>query len=259
MRNPVDFTGKTVIVTGAGTGVGRGIVIRFLEQGANVVVCDLEKPETLPEVDGNVAAFTTADVRDFDQVTKVVDFAVEKFGRLDVLINNAGGTPYKKANEATPQYTNDVISLNLTATIFFCQAANKAMQKQDEGGAIVNIGSVSAIRPSPGTAAYGAAKAGVASLTTSLALEWAPKVRLNTITCGLIKTEKAHLHYGDEETIGRICETVPLRRLARPEDIGDTCLYLASPLSSYVSGSTVTVHGGGDRPAYMGAIKNSYK
>ena len=259
MRNPIDFTGKVVIVTGAGTGVGRGIVGRFLEQGAKVVVCDLEEPETLPEVDGNIAAFIAADVRDFEQVNKVVDFTVEKFGRLDVLINNVGGTPFKKAANATPQYTNDVISLNLTATILFCQAANGIMQQQEEGGAIVNIGSVSAVRPSPGTAAYGAAKAGVASLTTSLAQEWAPKVRLNTITCGLIKTEKAHLHYGDDAAIGRICETVPLGRLASPEDIGDTCLYLSSSLSSYVSGSNITVHGGGDRPAYMGAIKNSYR
>ncbi len=259
MRNPIDFTGKVVVITGAGTGVGRGIVNRFLEQGAKVVVCDLEEPETLPEVDGNVAAFITADVREVEQVNQVVDFAVEKFGRLDVLINNAGGTPYAKAADATPQYTEAVIRLNLIAPILFCQAANKIMQEQEEGGVIVNIGSVSAIRPSPGTAAYGAAKAGLTNLTNSLALEWAPKVRLNTITAGLIKTEKAHLHYGDEAAIGRICETVPLRRLANPEDIGDTCLYLASPLSSYVSGSTVTVHGGGDRPAYMGAIKNSYK
>ncbi len=127
------------------------------------------------------------------------------------------------------------------------------MQKQTSGGAIVNIASVSAVRPSPGTAAYGAAKAGLVSLTTSLAVEWAPKVRTNAIIAGLIRTEQSHLHYGDEAGIDAIADTIPLGRLAMPQDIGDACVFLASDLASYISGSTLTIHGGGEKPAFLGA------
>jgi NAD(P)-dependent dehydrogenase (short-subunit alcohol dehydrogenase family) len=131
------------------------------------------------------------------------------------------------------------------------------MQQQDEGGSIINIASVSAVRPSPGTAAYGAAKAGILSLTTTLAVEWAPKVRVNAITAGMVKTEQAHLHYGDEAGIASVSETVPLGRLAEPTDVGDTCLYLASPLSSYVTGANILMHGGGEKPAFLGAARNT--
>jgi NAD(P)-dependent dehydrogenase (short-subunit alcohol dehydrogenase family) len=127
------------------------------------------------------------------------------------------------------------------------------MQKQAEGGVIINIASVSGERPSPGTAAYGAAKAGLLNLTKSLAVEWAPKVRVVGVTCGMIRTEQAHLHYGDEQGIAAVEATVPLNRLASPEDIGNACLFLASPLASYVSGSSLLVHGGGEKPAFLEA------
>ena len=115
---------------------------------------------------------------------------------------------------------------------------------------------MSGIRPSPGTAAYGAAKAGLINLTQSLAIEWAPKVRLNSITAGLIKTEKAHLHYGDEAGIQAVSKTVPLGRMATPKDIGDLCLFLASPLASYLTGSNIVAHGGGEFPAFLAAAKH---
>jgi NAD(P)-dependent dehydrogenase (short-subunit alcohol dehydrogenase family) len=127
------------------------------------------------------------------------------------------------------------------------------MQTQETGGSIVNIASVSALRPSPGTAAYGAAKAGLMNLTTSLAVEWAPKVRLNSIAAGLIKTEQAHLHYGDDEGIAAVSATVPLGRMANPSDIGDACLFFASNLSSYITGSSITAHGGGEKPSFLDA------
>jgi NAD(P)-dependent dehydrogenase (short-subunit alcohol dehydrogenase family) len=117
----------------------------------------------------------------------------------------------------------------------------------------VNIASVSGARPSPGTAAYGAAKAGLLNLTRSLAVEWAPRVRVNAITAGMIRTEQAHLHYGDEAGIARVSATVPLGRLALPEDIANACLFLASPLASYVSGADLLIHGGGERPAFLDA------
>jgi len=129
------------------------------------------------------------------------------------------------------------------------------MQAQDGGGSIVNIGSVSGIRPSPGSAVYGAAKAGLVGLTQSLAVEWAPKVRLNLISAGLIRTEQAHLFYGDEAGIARVAATVPLGRLAVPADIANACLFLASPMAGYISGANLVIHGGGERPAFLDAAE----
>ena len=131
------------------------------------------------------------------------------------------------------------------------QAANRVMQTQESGGSIVNIASVSTIRPSPGTAAYGAAKAGLVNLGSSLAVEWAPKVRVNAVIVGLTQTEQAHLHYGDEEGIAAVGATIPLGRMAVPADIGNACLFLASPAASYVSGTSFAVHGGGEKPAFL--------
>ena len=176
----------------------------------------------------------------------------EKFGRIDVLINNAGGAPYADAATASPRFSESIVRLNLLAPLFFAQACNAVMQQQ-EGGSIVNIASVSAQRPSPGTAAYGAAKAGLLNLSSSLAVEWAPKVRSNTIIAGLIRTEQSHLHYGDEAGIAAVGETIPLGRMAVPNDIAEACLFLASDMASYVSGAALTVHGGGEKPAFLDA------
>jgi NAD(P)-dependent dehydrogenase (short-subunit alcohol dehydrogenase family) len=197
--------------------------------------------------------FVPTDVRDPDQVEHLVAETVRRFGRLDVLVNNAGGSPGAEAATASPRFSEKIIGLNLLAPLLCAQAANRVMQDQDEGGAIVNIGSVSGTRPSPGTAAYGAAKAGLHNLTTTLAVEWAPKVRVNTVIGGLIRTEQAHLHYGDEEGVARVAATVPLGRLARPEEVGQACLFLASPMASYVSGASLVLHGGGERPAFLDA------
>jgi len=193
------------------------------------------------------------DVRDADQANTMVDAVVAKYGRLDVLVNNAGGAPYAEAATASPRFSESIIRLNLLAPLNFAQAANRIMQQQNNGGVIINIASVSATRPSPGTAAYGAAKAGLINLTSSLAVEWAPKVRINAIAAGLIQTEQSHLHYGDDAGIAAIGATIPLGRMAVPGDIGDVCLFLASPYSSYISGIHITVHGGGEKPAFLGA------
>ncbi|WP_062267044.1 SDR family oxidoreductase [Endozoicomonas arenosclerae] len=253
MQNPLDFTGKVVLVTGGGKGAGKGISERFLEQGADVVICGRSEPEDMPEHNGRKAVFFSCDVRDVEQAQQLVDATVERFGRLDALVNNAGGAPHADAATVSPRFSEAILRLNLIAPLNLCQIANTVMQKQESGGSIVNICSVSAKRPSPGTAAYGAAKAGLLNLTTSLAVEWAPKVRVNAVIAGMILTEQSHLHYGDDDGIASVASTVPLQRLANPSDIGDTCLYLASSLSSYVSGADVTVHGGGERPAFLDA------
>lgn len=253
----LDFTGQVALVTGGAKGVGRGITAAFLEAGAHVVVCGRSDPAEAIVAGGRSAVFVVADVRVPEDVDRVVATAVERFGRLDVLVNNAGGSPYADAATASPRFFAKILELNLTAPFVLSQRANAVMQKQESGGSIVNIASVSGTRPSPGTAAYGAAKAGLLNLTQTLAVEWAPKVRVNAITGGMIRTEQAHLHYGDEAGIASVGATVPLGRLALPREIADVCLFLASPLASYVSGAAIVVHGGGERPAFLDAAKNT--
>jgi NAD(P)-dependent dehydrogenase (short-subunit alcohol dehydrogenase family) len=253
VSDPLDFSGRVAIVTGGARGVGRGITSRFLEAGADVVICGRNQPEELPAAGGREALFCAADVREVEQIARVVAFTTERFSRLDVLVNNAGGAPEADAATVSPRFSEGIIRLNLIAALHFAQQANAVMQQQPEGGSIISISSVSAVRPSPGSAAYGAAKAGLLSLTQSLAVEWAPKVRVNAVTAGMIRTELSHLHYGDEAGIARIAATVPLGRLGEPRDVGDVCLFLASPLASYVSGASVLMHGGGEKPRFLGA------
>lgn len=255
MNDPLRLSGKTVIVTGGTKGVGRGIAERFLAAGADVVVCGRNAPERPVTAAGREAAFVAADVREIEQIDAVVRATTERHGRLDVLVNNAGGSPPADAATASPRFSEAIIRLNLLAPLHFSQRANAVMQAQESGGVIVNIASVSALRPSPGTAAYGAAKAGLLSLTQSLAVEWAPKVRVNAIAAGMILTEQSALHYGDAEGLARVAATVPLGRLAEPSDVGDACLFLASSLAGYVSGASLLLHGGGEKPAFLDAAK----
>ena len=248
MDNPVDFTGRSVIVTGGTRGIGKAIAEAFLDAGAGVLVCGRTEPETIPSSGGRAAVFTTADVRDPDQAQAVVAAGVDAFGRLDVLVNNAGGTPNADAATVSPRFVERIVALNLLAPFYLAQPANAVMQQQDDGGTIINIGSVSAHHPAPLSAAYSAAKAGLVQLTRSLALEWAPKVRVNHITVGPILTADAALYYGADGGAA-VARAIPMGRLAVPADVASGCLYLASPLAAYVSGADLAVHGGGEVPA----------
>ncbi len=251
----LDQTGAVVIVTGGTKGVGRGIATRFLEAGANVVIC-ARKPAETPVTQGErTALFVDADVREIEHIDRVVKTTLDTFGKLDVLVNNAGGTPFALAAKASPRFSASIIALNLTAPLWFATRANAVMQTQESGGTIINIASVSGTRPSPGTGAYGAAKAGLLNLTQTLAVEWAPKVRVNAITAGLLRTEQAELHYGNEAGIAAVAATVPLGRMGEPDDVADACLFLASPLSRYMSGANLLLHGGGEWPAFLDAAK----
>lgn len=253
MENPLDLSGKVALVTGGARGVGRGISERLLAAGADVHICGRSEPDALPSGNDREARFHRCDVRDAGQVDEWVNAVAAASGRIDILINNAGGAPATEAASASPRFSEAIVKLNLLAPLLVAQAANRVMQAQESGGCIINIASVSAIRPSPGTAAYGAAKAGLANLGTSLAVEWAPRVRVNTVVCGLVLTEQAHLHYGDDEGIAAVASTIPLGRLAAPADIGNACLFLASSLASYISGASLLVHGGGEKPAFLDA------
>jgi len=240
-----------VLVTGGVRGVGAGITRTFQRAGATVVTCARNVPERT--VDG--ATFVTCDVREPEQVDRLVDDVVAEHGRIDVLVNNAGGAPFALAADASPRFHDKVVALNLLAPLMVAQRVNAVMQRQESGGAIVNVSSVSGTRPSPGTAAYGAAKAGLDNLTASLAVEWAPKVRVNALDVGMVYTEQSELHYGDDDAVAAIGATVPLGRLAEPDEIGACAVFLASPLASYVSGATLAVHGGGESPAFFAAAQ----
>ena len=216
MPGPLDLSGHVVLVTGGARGVGRGIATSFLEAGASVVICGRHEPESPPAGGGRTATFVSADVRDAEQVDALLDAVVERFGRLDVAVNNAGGSPPADSATAPARFSTSIVSLNLLA-------------------------------------AYGAAKAGLINLTETLAVEWGPKVRVNLVTAGMVRTEQSHLWYGGEEGIAAVGRTVPAGRIAEPGDIGDACVLLATPLARYVSGANLAVHGGGERPAFLTA------
>ncbi|MVZ90564.1 SDR family oxidoreductase [Microbacter sp. ANSKLAB05] len=243
------LAGKVVLVTGGVRGVGAGISTVFREAGAVVVTCARR-----PAEDGSDVAdleFHSVDLRDADAVRSMVDGIVARHGRLDVVVNNAGGAPFALAAEASANFHSKIVALNLLSALTVSQEANRVMQPT--GGAIINISSVSGHRPSPGTASYGAAKAGVDSLTQSLAVEWAPAVRVNSVVVGPVKTELAEMHYGDADGVAAVDATIPMGRMADPRDVGQAAAFLASPLAAYITGAELLVHGGGEKPAFLSA------
>lgn len=242
MTLAVDLSGRVALVTGGTRGIGLGITRSLLAAGAAVVTCSRSDVEPVAGTTHRVC-----DVRD----PEAVQALVSSLDRLDVLVNNAGGAPAADAATASPRFHDKIVGLNLLAPLLCSQAANAVMQQQETGGSIVNISSVSASRPAPTVAAYGAAKAGLDSLTTSLAMEWAPKVRVNAIDVGLCRTEQTDDHYGDDASVAAIERTIPIGRMARPEEVGNVAAFLASDLASYVSGATVACHGGGETPAFL--------
>ena len=239
--------GTVALVTGGTKGVGRGIAERFADAGAKVVVCARSEVDDLPAG----WHYEKADLRDAEAAAAMVDRVVESMGSLDVVVNNAGGSPPADTSTVSPRFSERIVALNLMTAIYVSQQANQHMQGQDTGGSIVNIGSVTALRPAPTVAAYGAAKAGLINYTRTAGQEWAPRVRVNCVTAGLILTEQAALHYGDEESMQRICATIPMGRMASPTDIANACLFLASPMASYITGANLVLDGGGDYPSFL--------
>jgi NAD(P)-dependent dehydrogenase (short-subunit alcohol dehydrogenase family) len=244
MALTVDLAQRVALVTGGTRGIGLGIAQALREAGATVVTCSRS------EVPG-AADHRVCDVRDPEAVAALVDGIVADRGRLDVLVNNAGGAPSAEAATASPRFHDKVVGLNLLSPLLVAQAANAVMQQQEAGGSIVNISSISAHRPAPTIAAYAAAKAGLDSLTRSLAVEWGPKVRVNAVDVGLCRTEQTDDHYGDDARVAAIERTIPLGRMARPDEVGHVVVFLASDLASYVSGARVACDGGGEPPVFL--------
>ena len=214
-------------------------------QGATVVTC-ARRP-----VEGSPYEFHSCDVRDDESVAALIKTVADRHGRLDVVVNNAGGSPYVLAADSSAKFNTKIVELNLLGPLSVSIHANEVMQAQPDGGSIINIASVSGRRPTPGTAPYGAAKAGMESITSTLAVEWAPKVRVNSVVVGMVETEQSELFYGDADSIAAISKNVPLGRLAKPDDVGWAAAFLASDVASYISGASLEVHGGGEPPHYL--------
>ena len=233
-------------MTGGVRGVGAGISAVFADQGATVVTC-ARRP-----VDGLPYEFHACDVRDDDAVAAMVDAIVERHGRIDVVVNNAGGSPYVLTADASAKFNRKIIELNLFGPLSVSQHANRHMQTQEQGGSIVNVASVSGRRPTPGTAAYGAAKAGVESLTATLAVEWATEG----------PDQLGRGRHGRDRTVRAVLRRRRLdrrdfdERAARhgwpspPTSVGPR-RFLASDAASYISGASLEVHGGGEPPHYL--------
>ncbi len=229
MTTGSELAGRVALITGATGAIGRAVAQCLLAAGAQVAISSPNPSGTPP----GAFDFFAADVRDAEAGAELLAAVVDRYGRIDVVVNNAGGPP---ADESV----TDIVTLNLLAPLFVSRAANRVMQAQDDGGAIVNIGSLTGLGPTPGAAAYGAAKAGLIHLTQTLAVEWAPSVRVNCVS--------ADLHTGDDEA------TLPLGRRGSPADVADAVVFLASPAAAYVSGANLVVHGGGARPAFLAAV-----
>lgn len=254
MALTIDLSGKVALITGGTKGVGEATARRFIEAGATVEVCGRNTPAGYDEATA-AARFTALDVRKPEQLEAWVADVLDRHGRIDVVINNAGGSPFGRFEEGSPRYYTAVTELNFLSAAFLSRAAYPALK--DSRGSVVNITSISARRPSPGTAIYGAAKAALENLTRSLGTEWAPDVRVNAVSCGLVGTESALSHYGDAEQYARVAATIPRGQLADPSEVADACIMLASEFATHITGAVLDVDGGGEWPAFLQHTPNA--
>lgn len=239
---------KVAIVTGGTRGIGLAIGRRLAKAGAIVVACG-RSPVELPEG----IHFVACDVRDPASVQTMIETVRAQFGGVDIIVNNAGGSPAADAATASPRFSERIVALNMLAPLYVAQAAYEDLKARQ--GSVVNISSVSAVRPSPGTSVYAAAKAGLLALTRSLAHEWGPAIRLNSIIVGYIETEATESTYGDAEAQAAIAANIGAGRLGRADEIAEAVLFLVSPAASYITGAALEVHGGGERPPFLDIVK----
>lgn len=250
MSDLLSVKDRVAIVTGGGTGIGRGCALALADHGAHVVLAGRRKDpldSTAKEIEalGRRAVAFACDITKKVECQGLVDATLAEFGKLDILINCAGGAPLKAIDAWTDEDWSSVIALNLEAVWTLSHLAAKAMVVQGKG-AIVNISSGASLRPMPQSPIYGAAKAGVNSLTSSLAAAWTPKgVRVNAIAVGAVR---AATLTDELDRLGidhaKIAKGNALGRLGEPEEIGAGALFFASDMSSFCSGQTLLMHGG---------------
>ena len=251
----INFKNKTVVITGGSKGIGLEITKTFLKHQANVIVLARNNPKRKIQSKGNAGYFIECDIRNTESIDSAIKDIASKYKSIDVLINNAGGAPMADSLTASPKFHEAIIDLNLTAPLNLSQKIAKKMIKQKTVSNIINISSVTATRPTPGSAAYGAAKGALVNLTKTLAVEWAPKIKVNSIIVGYIETENSILHYGSKSEIKKVAKTIPLKRMGQPQDVANACVFFASDLAEWVTGSALEVHGGGESPAYLDVAK----
>jgi NAD(P)-dependent dehydrogenase (short-subunit alcohol dehydrogenase family) len=254
--------GKGAIVTGGGSGIGRALAVELARLGASVAVAGrrpepLEETVALIEDEGGRGIAHPTDVRDPEQVDALVAAGVEAFGRVDVLVNNAAGNFVVKAEELSPNGWRAVVSIVLDGGFLCSRAAGREMIEQGEGGAILSVIASYAWTGGPGTVHSAAAKAGLVAMTRTLAVEWAPHgIRANCICPGPTDTEGAGAAlWPTEEDRARVEATVPLGRLAMPEEVAQWGAALCSPFAGYITGETLTIDGGHwlEQESYMPA------
>lgn len=251
----INFKNKTVVITGGSKGIGLEITKTFLKHQANVIILARNKPKRKIQSKDNAGYFIECDIRNTESIDSAIKDIASKYKSIDVLINNAGGAPMADSLTASPKFHEAIIDLNLTAPLNLSQKIAKKMIKQKTVSNIINISSVTATRPTPGSAAYGAAKGALVNLTKTLAVEWAPKIKVNSIIVGYIETENSILHYGSKSEIKKVAKTIPLKRMGQPQDVANACVFFASDLAEWVTGSALEVHGGGESPAYLDVAK----
>ena len=251
----MNLRGKVAIVTGGAVGIGYAIASRLAEAGASVLIANLNAEKSsaaaalLVEHGRNVSS-VAADVSDEAQVEAMVAEAVRKFGGVDILVNNAGIYPEKLVLESTKEDFEKIIHTNLLGAFFAAKAVAKQMIVQKRGGKIINITSIDAIKPlSAGFAFYDASKHGLWGFTESLALELAPhKIWVNAIAPGVVATPGNNFGKSDnpeeQKFMDALMAKIPMRQMADADEIGKVALFLASDLSSYMTGSQIVVDGG---------------
>jgi 7-alpha-hydroxysteroid dehydrogenase len=248
------LTGKVAVVTGAGLGIGRGIAVGLAEAGADVVIgartrSDLDEVVALIEATGQRAHAVVTDVMVAQDRDRLISTAVEVFGRLDVLVNNAGGTGPRPAMSTSEAFFETALRFNVTVPFLLSKLAARAMVDTAGEGSIVNVSSRSADMVMSSFVAYGAGKAALNQMTKNLAVELAPRVRVNAIGVGGVATRGLEVVLTDDRLRKTFEANTPMGRPGQPEDIACAALYLASPAASWVTGKVFQVDGGTERPS----------
>ncbi|NMA65262.1 MAG: glucose 1-dehydrogenase [Clostridiaceae bacterium] len=240
----MDFLNKTVVITGAGNGIGKGIALLYAEKGANVVAADLDEiagEQTVARIkeNGGKAHFIQTDVRLETDIIRLMEVANQTYGRIDILINNAGKTVLKSPYNLSIEEWDDIINTNLRSVFLGSREAAKYMRHNKEGGSIVNIASTRAIMSEPNSEAYAATKGGIVAITHALAASLSQdRITVNAISPGWIET-------GDYAKLRKIDHEQHLsRRVGKPDDIARACLYLTAKENNFVTGINLVVDGG---------------